>query len=321
MRNEISDSFGTIGGGLANKVTEPNATIGGGAFNTCGTRGGTIAGGESNRASATFAAIGGGSNNFASGSYAAIAGGMGNRGGSVAAAIAGGMSNQASAIYSAIGGGYANTGSGDASVIAGGWKNNAGGDCSAIGGGSNHLASGKYSTIPGGRENTATGECSFAAGRRANAVHPGAFVWADSTDADFNSTTNNEFAIRADGGLRISSEAGDDRRVPFGTRYGDNTVVAWAKIQDDGSVVYDFNIHDVIHTNTGSYHVYLASPASAASAVVPIASPEIDGQPTSAAAARMTAVDQINVTSFYVYVFNGNFTAVNNEFTIIVTGR
>ncbi len=34
-------------------------------------------------------------------------------------------------------------------------------------------------------------------------MHPGAFVWADSADSDFDSTGNNQFLIRASGGVGI----------------------------------------------------------------------------------------------------------------------
>ena len=40
---------------------------------------------------------------------------------------------------------------------------------------------------------------SFAAGRRAKAIHDGAFVWADSEDADFESSRPDQFIIRASG--------------------------------------------------------------------------------------------------------------------------
>ena len=42
---------------------------------------------------------------------------------------------------------------------------------------------------------------SFAAGRRAKANHPGSFVWGDSTDADVASTANDQFLVRAAGGV------------------------------------------------------------------------------------------------------------------------
>jgi hypothetical protein len=44
----------------------------------------------------------------------------------------------------------------------------------------------------------------FAAGRRAKANRTGAFVWADSTDADFAATATNQFLVRASGGVGIN---------------------------------------------------------------------------------------------------------------------
>jgi hypothetical protein len=69
------------------------------------------------------------------------------------------------------------------------------------------VASGLSSTIPGGRDNLAAGDYSFAAGHRAKANDNGAFVWADSTDADFSSTGENQFLIRASGGVGIDTNS------------------------------------------------------------------------------------------------------------------
>ena len=63
--------------------------------------------------------------------------------------------------------------------------------------------------FPAATDNTASGFYSFAAGRRAKTqtadptpvVHDGTFVWADSSDFDFNSTAANQFAARATGGV------------------------------------------------------------------------------------------------------------------------
>src|SRR5262249_27219172 len=51
--------------------------------------------------------------------------------------------------------------------------------------------------------NIATGPYSFAAGQQAQASHQGAFVWADSQNSAFASTTNNQFSVRALGGARF----------------------------------------------------------------------------------------------------------------------
>jgi hypothetical protein len=57
-----------------------------------------------------------------------------------------------------------------------------------------------------GNDTTAGGNCSTALGHRARANHLGSFVWADSQSGDFASTANNQFSIRAAGGLRLSDD-------------------------------------------------------------------------------------------------------------------
>jgi hypothetical protein len=105
-----------------------------------------------------------------------------------------------------IGAGTRNTNHGFASFIGGGQLNmvETGGANSVIAGGAGNTVNtnATYATIPGGRSNSAT-NYAFAAGRRAKAVHQGAFVWADSQNADFASTDENEFAVRAQGGVRL----------------------------------------------------------------------------------------------------------------------
>ena len=84
-------------------------------------------------------------------------------------------------------------------------------DYSVIAGGQNNLigTNAQYAAIPGGQNNAATGSYSFAAGRRAKAIHDGAFVWADSTAADFSSTIANEFRVRARGGVVLDAGTKD----------------------------------------------------------------------------------------------------------------
>ncbi len=76
-----------------------------------------------------------------------------------------------------------------------------------VGGGRDNVASGGYATVPGGRDNVASGGYAFAAGRLAVADDAGAFVWADSTDASFESSTANQFSVRAAGGVRLFSNS------------------------------------------------------------------------------------------------------------------
>ena len=114
--------------------------------------------------------------------------------------IGGGLGNtvQTNAYYSTIGGGNGNTIQTNAfdSVIGGGLGN-------AI------QPNAAYAAIPGGYNNIAGGTNSFAAGYRAQATNNGAFVWSDgSTNRNFNSTADNQFSVRANGGVRFVTGGG-----------------------------------------------------------------------------------------------------------------
>ena len=232
---QTNAQYATIGGGETNTI-QPytwGATIGGGIGNTIQTNAysATISGGYVNwiQTNALYATIGGGINNMiqpiANGAtigggddntiqtndqYATIGGGEENmiQNDTQDATIGGGDNNtiQTQAWGATIGGGEDNkiqTDAGD-TTIGGGFQNTIlpityG---ATIGGGDNNTIQtyGYYATIPGGNQNFAT-SYAFAAGNQAKAIHTGAFVWADSTAADFSSTANNQFAARANGGV------------------------------------------------------------------------------------------------------------------------
>jgi hypothetical protein len=67
------------------------------------------------------------------------------------------------------------------------------------------LPSAAAAVIPGGSQNSVAGAYAFAAGRRAKANHQGSFVWADSQNSDMTSTANNQFLVRASGGVGINT--------------------------------------------------------------------------------------------------------------------
>jgi len=84
----------------------------------------------------------------------------------------------------------------------------AGVEGATIAGGFAHEARGNASTIPGGEGNRANGAYSLAAGRYAQAMHQGAFVWADSAGAPLQSAAVDQFLIRASGGMTLTTSAG-----------------------------------------------------------------------------------------------------------------
>jgi len=126
-----------------------------------------------------------------------------------------------------IGGGNSNRVTAGQGTVGGGAQNEAGGGSATVAGGYNNEASGNTATVPGGRDNVASGVSSFAAGRRAKAHNDGAFVWADSENADFASTGADQFLVRANGFIGFnrattitSSEAFGVRANTSGAGYG-----------------------------------------------------------------------------------------------------
>jgi hypothetical protein len=150
------------------------------------------------------ATIGGGGQsshiNLVTDEYGTISGGYKNRAGDDSGTI----SDQYGAT---VGGGIWNIASGALSTIAGGNLNKSTGFYATVGGGAGNIASGLGATVPGGYANIALGSYSFAGGWRANASNDGCFVWADAQDVVFSSTGDNQFIIRAQGGVGIGTNS------------------------------------------------------------------------------------------------------------------
>jgi trimeric autotransporter adhesin len=211
---EAGADWAAIGGGQFNFITNsPYSDIGGGQQNSILDSGyDTISGGFNNviQAAADHSTIGGGGNNTITGSallpvYATISGGQNNRilTNAVFSAIGGGYNNSCSGQYATLPGGYTNLVSGNYATVGGGYINTASGTYATVGGGAGNTASGSAATVGGGDGNLAQGNYSFAAGDSAQALHQGAFVWADSTGAGFPSERNDQFRVHASGGVRL----------------------------------------------------------------------------------------------------------------------
>lgn len=236
---------------------EPNATspnvIGGFSGNaiTRGVYGGTIAGGGTsagvNLITDNGGTVGGGANNQTGNSgvpddsgFNTISGGYGNTASGAYAAIGGGMNNSAIAEHAAVGGGMGNVSEGDsASFVGGGIGNTAGGSFSAITGGLLNSANGRVATVAGGEANSALGAFSLAAGRFAKANHRGSFVWSDasaiSSVDSFYTTTDNQFLIRASGGVGIGTNSPSEALDVAGNLHASGMITSGSSIVIDGS--------------------------------------------------------------------------------------
>jgi hypothetical protein len=201
LGNTASGGASTVAGGLNNSALYLYDTVGGGRQNTSGGGSSTVAGGYSNSANGPGSVVGGGgydgttiSGNIASGAACTIAGGLGNVTGNDYATVGGGNNNNAN----------------DGSTVGGGVGNSSSGGWATVGGGINNQATNSYATVPGGVDNVAGGLFSLAAGDLAQALHQGAFVWADSQGSPFASTANDQFCIRAQGGVKIDNSTSID---------------------------------------------------------------------------------------------------------------
>ena len=280
--NQAWGNNAVVAGGAQNIVYGDNSSIGGGVLNIANTNApwSTIAGGYDNVINSQGATIGGGWYHVvdSNSSLVTISGGYNNTIGTNAGftTIGGGYHNSilSNGGSDTIAGGESNTNASYRSTIGGGWLNQigttsweatiAGGSINSIGtnsfygaiagGRQNSIATGAaYSTVPGGLQNAANASFSFAAGRRARANHQGSFVWADSTDADFSSTTNDQFSVRAANGVVV--QAGSPTNTALELRTGELKVTG-AGI---GTSTAAF-IHLTSATNVSGYVTYIDNP-------------------------------------------------------------
>jgi trimeric autotransporter adhesin len=322
MTNFVSDNYGVIGGGSNNNAGNLNgdladanyATVGGGLSNSAAHVYATVSGGRGNTASGPGAFVGGGGTNGVTHS--------GNTAGGSASVIGGGYNNitDAYAFYSAIGGGINNHTTEFYSTISGGQTNTASNKYASIGGGLGNTASGYGATIPGGLNNSATMSYTLAAGYRAKANHTGSFVWGDSTDANIASTATDQFVIRASNGVSFTKDAGESKSIAIGERYRDNAIIAWGDIASSGATSGAFGLASVAKA-TGIYTITLTATPSNSFTIVPVVTPEVDSPPTSAANARLVTVNITAANQFVVYITNGSYSLVDQQFLFIVTGR
>lgn len=228
---------GTIGGGQANLVGSAHATVGGGGLNRAVGYASVVAGGggyesymsllpqwpsAGNTAYGAWSTVGGGGRNTSGAEASTVAGGFGNEAVGEFATVGGGgpeppeivdppRGNRATDAYCTVGGGSGNYAGGtetfpmDASfsTVGGGRQNQATWRAATVGGGESNTAAGVHATVPGGLGNEAAAERTLAAGTYARASYRGSFVWSDANDQPFAAAHENEFAVRATGGMRL----------------------------------------------------------------------------------------------------------------------
>ena len=213
--NTAGQYCATVSGGRENRATNVFSGVLSGDTNVCDGYASVIGGGQKNQINASYdpttqftqqsSTISGGYGNVASGYYDAISGGNANTANGNSSVVAGGAANAASSDFSAVGGGNINSANGAGATISGGIANFANAEDATVAGGGGNQALGVGAFAAGGNNNLAGGDDSFAGGRQAQAMNTGAFVWADNHAANFTSTVDNSFIVRAAGGVGINT--------------------------------------------------------------------------------------------------------------------
>ncbi len=275
----------------------------------------TFVAGNNHSINGNYSVIGGGQNDTATSLCSTIGGGQNNAAVFQHSTVAGGYSNRAEAIYSAVGGGQYNIASGSSSVVPGGNRD---------------TASGVSAVAIGGYRNNASGDFSFAAGYRAKAEYTGSFVWADYTASDQIDGAPNRFVVRATNGafftsgrVNVGDAAGNTTTISKGDYRQDNSIVAWGKVTGSTGFVStnEYGVSNVVRNSAGNYTVTLDITADAAANIIPMAAAEVEAVPVSAATARIVSINQQTTTTFDVYIVNGSWLAVDNDFVFMVTAR
>jgi hypothetical protein len=148
----------------------------------------------------------------------------------------------------------------------------------------------------------------------------------DEDNSDFSILNgDNTTVLKAEetGRLNLGINAGETMAITIGDRYRDNAIVAWAKISGGvpGSITSEFGVSAVDHYSTGCYKIYLDVSATDAASLIPFAIAEIDAAPVGAANVRIVSIDQIAPGIFNVYINNGSWNLVDNDFVFMVTAR
>jgi hypothetical protein len=229
-KNTVIGTQGTIGGGIENTIgTAQKGTIGGGQNNTVSSGGGTVGGGRNNESSGAFSTVGGGDGNTASGGNATVGGGDSNDAGDSFATISGGTGNTINSPEGTIGGGRNNTVSTGGGTVGGG-RNNEAGQLSTVGGGDDNTAGGTEATVGGGNNNTASSTYATIPGGTGN-VASGTASFAAGSGAEAG---HDGAFVWADSTGGFSSTGGDQFLVKAsgGTGIGTNSPVTTFHVKD-----------------------------------------------------------------------------------------
>ncbi len=129
------------------------------------------------------------------------------------------------------------------------------------------------------------------------------------------------YALGVGGGMEMSVNATSAQPINVGDRYRDNAIIAWANVNSDGTIGWEFGVASATRAGVGNYIIELDANTAGTSSFIPMAIAEVETAPDSAEEVRILSINQTNSSIFRVYITNGNWNLVDNQFMFMVTGR
>jgi len=129
------------------------------------------------------------------------------------------------------------------------------------------------------------------------------------------------FQVEENGRVNLANNAGPATVINIGDHYRDNSIIAWASVSSNGDIGWEFGVASVTRAGAGNYIVELDAHAAGVTALIPIAIAEVESQPNSAAEVRIVSINQTADNIFRIYINNGNWAPVDNDFVFMVTAR
>jgi hypothetical protein len=128
--------------------------------------------------------------------------------------------------------------------------------------------------------------------------------------------------ISNQGSMNLALNAGETQAIEAGDRYRDNSIVAWARVNGSATSWDEYGVTSLSRVTTGMYSIVIDANLTSSDLLIPMVVAEVDTQPTNASSARIVSVNQTtSVNTFEVFINDGDFTPVDNEFVFMVTGR
>jgi len=121
--------------------------------------------------------------------------------------------------------------------------------------------------------------------------------------------------------LRLSIDAGYAQSIAIGDRYRDNAIIAWGSVGSNGDLYWEFGVTSVSREGVGNYMIELRCFRRRRH----ILDPDRHSRSRKPARHRSRSPDRVDQPDAYnvfrVYINNGSWAPVDNDFVFMVTAR